>query len=192
MDDEQALLINVAHGKRFPCVQVRKCRLGRGIFAVAPVPKGELLLKFEGERLSFNEQCQIDDEANTLQIGEDLYLNPEAPGLYTNHSCHPNCYINSDLWLVAARRIEADEELVIDYSTTMLERHWEMKDCQCGSALCRGTIRDFDTLPVGTQDRYLRQGWVMKHVLRHRTLKLSLTMGAGQIDNLPAMRLRAW
>ena len=79
------------------------------MFAVAAAPKGKLLLKFEGERLSFEEQCRMDDEANSLQIGEDLYIDLEAPGVYVNHSCHPNCYIDSGFWLVAARRLEAGE-----------------------------------------------------------------------------------
>ena len=188
VDEGQALLTNVANGKRFPYVEVRECSLGRGVFAVAAAPKGKLLLKFEGERLSFEEQCRMDDEANSLQIGEDLYIDLEAPGVYVNHSCHPNCYIDSGFWLVAARRLEAGEELTYDYSTTMLERHWHMEGCQCGSVVCRGTIRDFDLLPVEAQDWYLRQGWVMEHVLRHRALKLSLTMEAGQAGSLPAMR----
>jgi hypothetical protein len=187
-DDGQALLTNVANGARFPYIEVRECELGRGVFAVAAAPKGKLLLRFEGRRLSFEEQCQMKDEANSLQIGEDLYIDTEAPGVYVNHSCHPNCYVNTEFWLVAARRIEPGEELLFDYSTTMLERHWEMEGCRCGSVLCRGTIRDFDLLPVEAQDWYLRQGWVMEHVLRHRTLKLSLTMEAGQAGSLPAMR----
>jgi len=130
----------------------------------------------------------MEDEANAFQVGEDSYIDTVAPGVFVNHSCHPNCYVDSGMWLVAAQRIEAGEELFFDYSTTMLERHWEMKNCQCGSVLCRGTIRDFDMLPVEVQDWYLRQGWVMEHVLRHRTLRLSLTMEVGQIDSLPAMR----
>lgn len=177
-----------ANEKRFPCVEVRQCSLGRGVFAVAPVPKGKLLLKIEGERLNFEEQYQTEHEANAVQIGEDLYINPEAPGLYLNHSCDPNCYIDSELWLVAARHIKAGEQLLFDYSTSMLERDWQMKDCQCGSALCRGTISDFDELPVEVQDRYLRQGGVMDHVVRHPALKLSLTIEDGQIGTLPAMR----
>lgn len=177
-----------ASKNRFPYVEVRQCSLGRGVFAVAPVPKGKSLLKIEGERLNFEEQFQTGNEANAVQIGEDLYINPESPGLYLNHSCDPNCYIDSELWLVAARHIKAGEQLLFDYSTSMLERDWEMKGCQCGSVLCRGTISDFDMLPVEVQDRCLRRGWVMDHVLGHRTLKLSLTMEAGQIGNLPAMR----
>ena len=174
--------------QRFPYVKVRQCSLGRGVFAVAPVPKGKLLLKIEGERLNFEEQFQADSEATVVQIGEDLYINPKAPGLYLNHSCDPNCYINSELWLVAARHIKAGEQLLFDYSTSMLERDWQMKGCQCGSSLCRGTISDFDELPVEVQDWYLRQGLVMDHVVKHPALKLSLTMKDDQIGNLPAMR----
>jgi SET domain-containing protein len=157
----------------FPCVEVRQSHLGYGIFAIEAVPRGTLLLQFEGEYLTFDEQCQLDHEGNALQIGQNLYINPKPPGLYTNHSCDPNCYINSGLWLVAARHIDADEELTIDYSTTMLERHWEMHDCQCGSSLCRGTIRDFDTLPAETQVRHVEQGWAMQHVLAASAKSLS-------------------
>jgi hypothetical protein len=42
--------------------------------------------------------------------------------------------------------------------------------------LCRGTIRDFDTLPAETQDWYLQQGWAMQHVLAN-TAELEVSNG---------------
>ena len=56
------------------------------------------------------------------------------------------------------------EEIRFDYSTTMLERAWEL-NCACGSPRCRGLIQDFDLLPIALQTFYLRLGIVQNFIV---------------------------
>lgn len=52
-------------------------------------------------------------------------------------------------------RIEAHEELVIDYSTTELDPYWKM-DCNCGASGCRKVLRSFQFLPHELKIKYQR------------------------------------
>jgi hypothetical protein len=98
-----------------------------------------------------------------LQIGPDLYINPESPGKFINHSCDPNCGL-VNLMLTAIRDIKQGEELSYDYSTTMLERHWVM-NCACGYDACRKVIEDFDMLPRERQKYYMNLGVVQPFIV---------------------------
>jgi hypothetical protein len=62
------------------------------------------------------------------------------------------------------RDIKSGEELLWDYSTSMLERHWTM-NCHCGSPLCRKVVQDFDLLPKGTQNKYLQHKIVLPFIM---------------------------
>ena len=59
-----------------------------------------------------------------------------------NHSCDPNTWLEG-MDLVARRRINAGEEITIDYGTFYNERMAEFA-CACGSSECRKTIRGTD------------------------------------------------
>jgi SET domain-containing protein len=59
---------------------------------------------------------------------------------YINHSCQPNAYmkiLHNHILFMALRDIEPDEEITIDYESTL---HSDKKRCTCGVSLCRGTI----------------------------------------------------
>ena len=70
-------------------------------------------------------------------------MDPEPPFRYLNHSCEPNCALyywekkdEPCLYVETLRRVEADEELTIDYA-------WAAESaipCLCGSANCRGWV----------------------------------------------------
>lgn len=55
--------------------------------------------------------------------------------------------------------MEAGSEVTFDYSASMAEDGWEM-DCACGSAICRGRVRDFKHLPPERRDFYIARGVV--------------------------------
>ena len=172
----------------FPLIEVRQCELGRGVFLTKDVKAEKQLLQFRGSVLTFDEQFELPDEANSLQFGRDLFIDTQAPGVYVNHSCEPNCYVNAGLWLKACCDLKAGEQLTFDYSTTMLERNWQMHSCQCGAKTCRHTIKDFDLLPVEVQHRYIENGWAMPHVLYSPGLVLSVCLSAEGLAELPVMR----
>ncbi len=146
-------------------VEVGTSAFGRGLLAVRPCQPGQRLLTFTGPILNHAEVLALgDDQAYTLQIGPDEYLDTMPPGRYTNHSCDPNAGIAHDRVLIALRPIAAGEEIQFDYSTTMSEDYWTM-ECHCGRPGCRRVILDFHHLPVITQNRYLQLGIVQRFIV---------------------------
>ena len=65
--------------------------------------------------------------------------------------------------MFALKKIKAGEELLWDYSTSMLERHWTM-ECACGENTCRKIITDFDLLPTELQLKYLQVNIVLPFI----------------------------
>jgi hypothetical protein len=76
-----------------------------------------------------------------LQTGlhKHISLSPDCLQ-YTNHSCDPNVFFDTDkMELIALRSIQPDDELVFFYPST----EWQMASpfsCNCGSVKCLGTI----------------------------------------------------
>ncbi len=68
-----------------------------------------------------------------------------------NHSCDPNAWLEG-LNVTARRRIEAGEEITLDYATFCNESMAPF-ECACGSPHCRGTIRGSDYMEPFV-DRY--------------------------------------
>jgi uncharacterized protein len=115
--------------------------------------------------LTFEETKKLgDQECYTLQVAMDKYIIPDHPFHLSNHSCQPNCGINSRMEFITLRNIKAGEELFWDYSTSMMERNWTMQ-CKCGFPDCRQLIGDFDRLPADTQERYLQLGIVLPFIV---------------------------
>lgn len=152
--------------KNHPLLVIGQSRFGKGLFADASIAAGTVICKVSGKQMDFHTTLQMNEkESHGLQIDFDSYILCEAPFLYSNHSCEPNCALNKKLEMFALRDIAAGEELLWDYSTSMLERHWTMQ-CACGSSNCRQVIRDFDLLPMELQRYYLRLGIVLPFIER--------------------------
>ena len=148
-----------------PAVLVGPCPLGKGLFATTDFKPGETILRFRGVLIDFAAMLRKGvNQANPLQIGANLYIDLEAPGVYANHSCDPNAGIRNDTDLVAIQAIRRGEEIRYDYSTTMWEDHWTLV-CHCGSNQCRGLVADFPTLPEIQQQRYLSSGIVQAFIV---------------------------
>lgn len=130
-------------------------------------------MRFEGPTAAAHVVAGMGEEqCYMIQIGPDLYLEPRAPGRYTNHSCAPNAAIKDDHRLIALVDIAADQQICFDYSTTMSENNWTMS-CRCGAANCRGVIRDFGELPTELRRYYLDLGVVQSFIVRE-----ALSIGA--------------
>jgi hypothetical protein len=135
------------------------------LFADQSYRAGEEILRFEGRTVPAHVVAAMgDEECYMIQIGVDLYLEPQAPGRYTNHSCMPNAAIKDDYRLVALTDIQPDEQICFDYSTTMSEDNWTM-ECRCGAPNCRGTIRDFGELPADLRSHYLDMHIVQRFIV---------------------------
>lgn len=155
-------------------IEIRESRFGKGLFASQNIPAGVSLCSINGKHISFKETLLLGErESHSIQIGNDEYILCEPLFLYSNHSCNPNCAINSNLELFTLKDINTGEELFWDYSTSMLERHWTM-NCFCGSKNCRRLITDFDLLPLELQEDYLRINIVLPFIVDELRFKIAI------------------
>jgi SET domain-containing protein len=133
---------------------------GRGLFAVAPFKRGEVVCVkgghiFDRERLK---EIQPRLGSAEIQIGEDLFIGPlsdderEGSMIFSNHSCEPNIGVAGQIVFVALRDIEAGEELTHDWATTD-DDDYEM-ECHCGAASCRRVITGQDWRRRDLQEKY--------------------------------------
>jgi SET domain-containing protein len=147
---------------------VRNGTHGRGVFTEELIPASSLIIRFSGPFLRYN---QTTASTYALQIGPDLYIGASG-GLddFINHSCDPNAGLQitgTTADLHAIRDIQAGEEIVFDYSTTLDEDDFTMS-CLCGAPSCRRTIRDGKYLPHEVWRRYLALGIIPEYVQRSR------------------------
>lgn len=128
---------------------------GKGVYTKAPIKNGSVVFIFRGKVMKWQVKDKKSSQygANWVGIGKDTWLDVEAPGVYTNHSCEPNCGIDGKIKVVALRDIKAGEEITIDYSITEIDKLWEMK-CKCGSEKCRKVIRSIQYLPKKIYNKY--------------------------------------
>lgn len=143
---------------------------GKGAFAARGFKKGERIIEFQGSLTRAEDMPNPYTEDRWLQIGKKLYLGPlYGADYYFNHSCDPNTGVvveGNRVFLVAIRNIGVSEEMTWDYSSTMNEDKWEL-DCQCGSNVCRGRIKDFKHLPREVKIKYANLGVIPDYNLAH-------------------------
>jgi SET domain-containing protein len=102
---------------------------GWGVYSAHPIEedtpvaeyKGELISQAEGWR---REQRYLPRQRIWIFNINDRWARDAAVGgniaRYVNHACDPNCYtdiVGRRIWILAARRIDAGEELTYDYNT---------------------------------------------------------------------------
>jgi uncharacterized protein len=135
---------------------------GRGLFATAPIPAGEIVAIKGGHivdtatlrglpALLRNSEIQIADGFHLVALSEDEY---EPVMLFINHSCDPNVGFAGNVVLVAMRDIGAGEELTTDYA--LFDDSEEQMECRCGAAGCRGVIDGRDWQRSDLQSKYGR------------------------------------
>jgi hypothetical protein len=156
--------------KPFRSLYTQTTRTGIGLLAARPFARGKDITRISGRVYHWRVLLRRGGSflANCFRYSEDTYLDPgDGPGRYLNHSCDPNAGIRKEaraLYLFAARRIRAGEEIVIDYSTiTGDDDAWRMY-CRCGSPKCRRWVGRFGLLPAGLRKSLLERGLVPSHV----------------------------
>ena len=139
-------------------IQVRNSGVhGRGVYAVAAVMAGEVLIEYTGERISWDEAMDRHPH-DPAQPHHTFYFHIEDGRVidalfggnssrWINHACDPNCEAdeeNGRVFIKALRDIFPGEELFYDYGLTIDERYTaKLKKefaCHCGSPVCRGTM----------------------------------------------------
>lgn len=141
-----------------PYYVVRNSRIhGRGVFAVADIPKGTRITEYVGDRISHAEadrrhenKAPDDNHTFLFTVNSRVVIDGGVKGndaRWINHSCDPNCESvvdKSRVFLEAVRDIPKGEEICFDY---MIERDPndppemdQIFGCRCGSPKCRGTM----------------------------------------------------
>jgi hypothetical protein len=113
-----------------PRIVRRRSKLhGWGVFALEPINKNTRIIDYDGELIDHKESLKR--ETRYLDRGEIWCFTVNRRWVrdanvggnvarFINHACKPNCYSNvagRTIWICAARRIEAGEELTYDYYT---------------------------------------------------------------------------
>lgn len=135
-----------------PRIEVRSSPIqGKGLFAIAPIRKGETAAIFGGHLYTpADVAAGIPSEQGYVAIGENLYIGHTAaegdsPDDFINHSCTPNLWLDNETTVVAMRDIEIGEELTADYAVLLGDTEdWPPTPCHCGAPNCRGMITDQD------------------------------------------------
>lgn len=140
-------------------IQVRRSGVhGKGVFALRPIAKGETIIEYTGERITWKEALRrhphdptdpnhtfyfsLDDGSHVI----DAKFGGNA-SRWINHACEPNCEADEEdgrVFIRAKRALKPGEELFYDYGlvidepyTARLKKDYE---CRCGSSRCRHTM----------------------------------------------------
>ncbi len=129
---------------------------GYGIAAGENIKRGEIITRLKG-KLKFKINKSIEDAlANPDWVGVDknIWIDPDKPYKFLNHSCDANSGIQGRLKLIAVKDIKEGEEITIDYSTIEGDQRWKMS-CDCGAENCRHEIRSIHDLSKEDFERYM-------------------------------------
>jgi len=139
-------------------IQVRKSGVhGKGVFSVAALKKGEVVIEYKGEIISWKEALRRHphdpkdpDHTFYFHIDDKNVIDAKFGGnaaRWINHACTPNCEadeIDGRIFIKALRAIKPGTELFYDYGliidepyTAKLKKQFE---CRCGTKGCRGTM----------------------------------------------------
>ena len=144
-----------AAGRR---IQVRRSGIhGKGVFALAPIARGDVVVEYTGELITWQEALRRHphdptdpDHTFYFHIDEHNVIDAKYGGnaaRWINHACTPNCEadeVDGRIFIKALRAIKPGTELSYDYgliidepNTPKLKKQFE---CRCGTKGCRGTM----------------------------------------------------
>ena len=144
-----------ATGRR---IQVRRSGIhGKGVFALLPLKKGEAVIEYTGEVISWKEALRRhphdpSDPQHTFYFHvDDHNVIDGARGgnasRWINHACTPNCEadeVDGRIFIKTLRALKPGQELFYDYGLTIDERYTpklkKLYPCRCGTRDCRGTL----------------------------------------------------
>ena len=190
-----------------PSIELRyiNAQRGYGVFATEPIPRGTVTWALDplDQILSAPRATSL-EEPFRAHLHRYSWLTGRGDrilcwdfGRFMNHSCDP-CSAGPGLieLEVALRDIEVGDEVTCDYGSFNLE---DPMQCECGSALCRGTVTTEDFEHVAPRlDRRVRAAF--PHLKRVNQPLWSLLqrwsdqveMGIEQPHSLPSLLENQW
>jgi hypothetical protein len=148
---------------------------GTGVFATAPIAKGERIIEYRGQRRT-HEDVDAGDEGSAesghtflFTLNDEYVIDGARRGnvaKWINHSCSPNCdsiieeaegddRTKDRVFIEAKKAIKAGEELTYNYGITLGEPHTarlkKVWACLCGKKNCTGTMLQPKRKPVAAK-----------------------------------------
>jgi len=161
---------------RSPKTAVQPSRIhGRGLFAVEPIAKDEIVVIKGGYVFDARELIAVAEELGPaeIQVADGFFIGPrrlhERDGgmIFSNHSCEPNIGVAGQIVFVALRDIAAGEELTHDWATTD-DDTYEV-ECRCGTSSCLGVLTGQDWRKPELQARYgEHMSWYLRRKIERR------------------------
>ena len=133
---------------------------GRGVFATRAIRRGERIIEYKGQRVSWDlamerPDSDPDDPAHTFlfELDDGRVIDARVRGnaaRWINHSCAPNCETCEDddgrVYIEAKRAIKPGDELSYDYKLIvdgkLTKKERASYTCRCGKPQCRGSLLD--------------------------------------------------
>ena len=144
-------------------VEVREAGAkGMGVFATAPIRKGEVVAEYDGDIYDVGPELPQDVVDHAISFASGKCRDSKGIARILNHSCDANVGVKDLFKLTAMRDIPAGEELCWDYA--MSENNQWSVECKCGSGKCRGKSGRYDDLPQEARDRY--EGFISEWLLK--------------------------
>lgn len=159
MTDKQDFSLDGPNSWFSPKLEIRneKTIEGRGMFALQPIAKGELVVVWGGDVVTTARFKQLPEyqKRQSAQVEENFYLvsTKPGPGDYINHCCDANAGLDGQIAVVAMREIKPGEEVCIDYAMCD-STPGEDFTCSCASPICRHTVTAEDWKLPELQKRY--------------------------------------
>jgi SET domain-containing protein len=122
--------------KKFLKVKRSTAGAGLGLFTMVPIPKGEQVIEYTGERIN-DEEYDRRNSKYIFEIDKDKNIDGAArsnTARYINHSCRPNCEAEIDgdrIFILAKRSIMLGEELAYDYGKLYWNTFIKEHGCRC-------------------------------------------------------------
>ncbi len=116
-----------------------------GIFTNEAIPARRRVIEYTGQRIDATEVRRrlVRPQLYLFRLNSRHSIDGAIGGSgaeYINHSCAPNLYARNSrghIWLLSIRRIEAGDELLLDYR---IGGDIDLIPCRCGSPSCRGYL----------------------------------------------------
>jgi SET domain-containing protein len=122
--------------------RVGRSRTGLGLFAIAPIAKGMVIVEYKGRRLSTrdaHEREQRTGDKYMFEINSRWSIDGSSRrnlARYVNHACRPNAefeLVKGKLFLLACNALTPGDEITCDYGSDYFDLFIAPIGCRCAS-----------------------------------------------------------
>jgi hypothetical protein len=122
--------------------RVGRSRTGLGLFAAAPIAKGELIVEYRGRRIPTRQAHERERQAGCkfmFELNNRWTIDGSSRrniARYVNHACRPNAefeLLRGKLMLRASRPLAPGDEITCDYGDDYFELFIAPIGCRCAT-----------------------------------------------------------